>query len=134
MNIHTILKFFQKYQTSEHATIVKSNLLSNYIALANKENNELENWTVAVFEGQMSNHIVPNHPVKLGSLYLSNTVMRGEKAHEYNKSRELVDIRAIVADNQEFLDLDEKNLSPRNQRGKCVKKETKLKAFLWFIL
>ncbi|OAZ58777.1 hypothetical protein SRCM100169_03795 [Bacillus siamensis] len=130
VNVNTILKFFQNYQTSDHATIVKSNLLSNYIALANKENNELENWTVAVFEGQMSDHIVPNHPVKLGSLYLSNTVMRGEKAHEYNKSRELVDIRAIVADNQEFLDLDERKTVTSKSKRKMREERDKTQGFL----
>ncbi|MBY8911931.1 Z1 domain-containing protein [Bacillus sp. YC2] len=130
VNAQIILQFFQKYQTSEHATIVKSKLLSNYIALANRENSELKNWTVAVFEGQMSDHIVPPQPVKLGSLYLSNTVMRGERAHEYNKSKEIVDIRAIVADNQEFLDLDPKKLVPAKSKRKMREERDETQGFL----
>lgn len=47
----------------------------------------------------MLNYIVFNYFVKLGSLYLLNIVMCGEKVYEYNKFRELVDIWVIVVDN-----------------------------------
>lgn len=110
VEVEKIINYLRVYKTSTHASKVQSELISNYIQIANSEKGELSNWTVAVAEGTSSNQVVAPHPIKLGEIQLSHTVMRGENAHKYPAPPGVADVRAIVAGNQEFIDLDSSSL------------------------
>ncbi|MCM3671072.1 Z1 domain-containing protein [Mesobacillus maritimus] len=118
-----VLEFLSEYRTYRNADKVNSSKLVNYINLAN-ENNELTEWTVGIVEGDLSNKKgVGKFPVKIGNIQMKTAVMRGENAETYS-TKDSVDIRAIVASGQEFIDLDKKEVnlkSKKNTRSKRPK-------------
>lgn len=101
-----VLDYLSQYRTSEGAVKVDARKIANYIRLANGEN-ELLKWTVAIVEGARGDRSeIGAFPVNLGGIELSSAVVRGvgtKNQIAYDK----VDIKAIVAAGQEFIDIEE---------------------------
>jgi len=118
-----IINFLYSYQTSSQATKVQSAQIANYIQIVNQKN-ELSNWTIAIVEGSSRNNNVQNHKINLGEFQNINTVMRGENAHLTWKDNGALDIKAIVAGNQEFIDIDPSKINTKmNKVQKRAKRE-----------
>ncbi|MFF2447918.1 Z1 domain-containing protein [Neobacillus sp. NPDC058068] len=103
-----------------------SHLMMNYIQLAN-ENRELLNWTVAVVEGDPADRSqLGEYPVNLGSLFLESAVGRGKNVDVPIDKSNNIDIKAIVAPNQEFIDIDPdkiKGIRKREEKRKLRPRE-----------
>ncbi|MFJ7729611.1 Z1 domain-containing protein [Neobacillus sp. NPDC097160] len=103
-----------------------SHLMMNYIQLAN-ENRELLNWTVAVVEGDPADRSqLGEYPVNLGSLFLESAVGRGKNVDAPIDKSNNIDIKAIVAPNQEFIDIDPdkiKGIRKREEKRKLRPRE-----------
>lgn len=105
-----IIEFLSQYRTSEAAYVVNSQKLINYINMANTHN-ELINWTVAIVDGNENTRIdigFDKFPVQIGDITINSAVIRGVNRKD-NRS-DSVDIGAIVAAKQEFVDLDLKEV------------------------
>ena len=107
INPEDIINYLSGYQTSGSESKVDVGKITNYIKLAN-DNDELVDWTVALVEGVPRDKdltLYGKFPVNIGGLSLQSAVLRGmkTKAGNYNQ---IVDIRAIVAAGQEFIDID----------------------------
>ncbi|ARF66919.1 endonuclease [Paenibacillus larvae subsp. pulvifaciens] len=114
-----VLAFLSEYKTSQGADKVDSSKIVNYIQQVN-EIGELLYWTVAVVVGDPSDKSgLEKFPVRIGSLEIGSAVVRGVKAEEYNnKGQDKIDIRAIVASRQEFIDLNQATI--KNEKDKQV--------------
>ncbi len=110
-----VINFLSEYQTSSSASKVDVNKISDYIRLAN-DNNELMDWTVAVVEGDPRDRSDKGaFPVELGGLHLHSAVVRGVNVTPTTHNS--IDIRAIVAAGQEFIDIEEsKRKGKRNKQ------------------
>lgn len=122
-----VLAFLSEYKTSQGADKVDSTKIVNYIQQAN-EIGELLYWTIAVVEGDPSDKSgLEKFPVRFGTLEIGSAVVRGVKAEEYNnQGQDKIDIRAIVASRQEFIDLDQadiKNMKDKQEIRKLRPKE-----------
>ncbi|WP_338015843.1 Z1 domain-containing protein [Paenibacillus mesophilus] len=107
VGVDKVLTFLSEYKTSQGADKVDSTKIVNYIQQVN-DIGELLYWTVAVVEGDPSDKSgLEKFPVRLGTLKIGSAVVRGVNAEEYNNQGQAkIDIRAIVASRQEFIDLD----------------------------
>ncbi|PCN43648.1 endonuclease [Brevibacillus laterosporus] len=120
VDVKIILDFLKEYKTSKRAETVDSNLLRNFIMSANQRN-ELINWTVTIVDGNENQKNKDEaFPVYLGEIKIKNAVTRGVNAHKYKyRHNGKVDIGAIVAGNQEFVDLnceDLKGIPDKDQK------------------
>jgi hypothetical protein len=111
-----VITFLSEYRTYKNADKVDSEKITNYIGLANA-NNELIEWTIAIVEGDLTDRKgFGRFPVQIGYTRLETAVMRGEKAESSNGDYHL-DIKAIVASGQEFIDLDKNDINLKNKSG-----------------
>lgn len=122
-----VLAFLSEYKTSYGADKVDSSKIVNYIQQVN-EIGELLHWSVALVEGDPSDKSgLEKFPVRFGTLKIDSAVVRGVKAEEYNnQGQDKIDIRAIVASRQEFIDLDQaaiKNMKDKQEIRKLRPKE-----------
>lgn len=126
-----VLRFLSEYKTSQGADKVDSSKIVNYIRRVN-EIGELLYWTVAIVEGDPSNKSgLEKFPVRFGTLEISSTVVRGVNAEKYNNPREdKIDIRAIVASRQEFIDLDQDAIKNEKDKEKIRTLRPKEKGIL----
>lgn len=106
-----------------------SRLMKNYIDLAN-ENGELLNWTVAIVEGDPADRTkIGQYSVKLGNIALDTAVGRGKDVKEPANKENDIDIKAIVAPNQEYIDINSeklKGIKDRKEKRKLRPKESGL--------
>ncbi|WP_098742053.1 Z1 domain-containing protein [Paenibacillus sp. EZ-K15] len=119
VDVNTVLNFLSEYKTSQGADKVDNIKIVNYIRQVN-EIGELLHWTVAVVEGEPRDKSgLEKFPVRFGSFKIDSAVVRGVKAEEYNNQGQAkIDIRAIVASRQEFIDLDQvaiKNMKDKQE-------------------
>lgn len=107
VKVNTVLNFLTEYKTSQGADKVDNSKIVNYIRQVN-DMGELLHWTVAVVEGEPRDKSgLEKFPVQFGTFKIDSAVVRGVKAEEYNNQGQAkIDIRAIVASRQEFIDLD----------------------------
>ncbi|MEH7200588.1 Z1 domain-containing protein, partial [Priestia megaterium] len=116
-----IVKFLGEYQTSKTAYVVNSQKLINYINMANSHG-ELINWTVAIVDGNENKKIndgLDTHRVQMGNVTINGAVIRGVKAAERPiNMTDRVDIGAIVASKQEFIDLNPEEV--KKQKDKTI--------------
>jgi hypothetical protein len=111
-----VITFLLEYRTYKYANKVDSEKLANYIRLAN-DNSELLEWTIALVEGDLSDRKgFGRFPVQIGKTLLETAVMRGENAESLIGDNHL-DIKAIVASGQEFIDLDKKDIDLKDKKG-----------------
>lgn len=119
-----IKEYLSDYQT--RGDKADSQRMKEYIQLAN-ENGELKEWTVAVIEGAANKkNEVEYYPVHVGQVALKSAVLRGVKI---DKPFNNIDIKAIVAPNQEYIDLDInkiKDVKDRAEKRKFRAKENGL--------
>ncbi|WP_066250523.1 Z1 domain-containing protein [Neobacillus drentensis] len=109
-----VKEYLSKYETK--GTKAVSGLMRDYIGLAN-ENGELLNWTVAIVEGDPGDRTgIGQYPVSLGSLYLESAVGRGTGIEPPINKNQDVDIKAIVAANQEYIDIDPEKVKGKKDR------------------
>lgn len=100
----TVKEYLSDYQTKGDKA--DSQRIKDYIQLAN-ENGELREWTVAVVEGGANDKTEEGHyPVNIGQISLKSAVLRGVNIPEPINKENNIDIKAIVAPNQEYIDLD----------------------------
>ncbi|HDR4604107.1 Z1 domain-containing protein [Bacillus cereus] len=131
VDVTLIIDYLREYRTSEKATSVISTQIIDYIQRAN-QHGELINWNVAIVDGdenQKNNMGV--FPVVFGDVKINNAVIRGTDAFKKYGHRQIdkVDIGAIVAGKEEFIDLgieDRKSIIDKNQLRMKRKKETGL--------
>ncbi|AET59165.1 endonuclease [Paenibacillus terrae HPL-003] len=124
---NSVLKFLSEYKTRQDADKVDSSKIVNYIQQVN-EIGELLYWTVAVVEGEPRGKSgLEKFPVQFGEFKIDSAVVRGVKAEEYNnQGQDKIDIRAIVASRQEFIDLDQdaiKNMKDKKEIRMLRRKE-----------
>lgn len=125
-----VVNFLSEYKTSQGATKVDAKRISDYIELANS-NNELMQWTVAIVEGDPRDRSkLGAFPVQLGELKLNSAVVRGVEAHKNNNQQDKVDIRAIVASGQEFIDLDQSKVKGLKDKAEIRKLRSKERGML----
>jgi hypothetical protein len=107
IGVDKVLSYLAEYKTCSGAEKVDTAKLINYIRTVNK-NKELMTWTVVVVEGDTKDNINGLEPfeVQMGELRVNSAVVRGVKADKYNNQPDKIDIRAIVASRQEFVDID----------------------------
>lgn len=117
VEVNTVLNFLSEYKTSQGADKVDSGKIVNYIRRVN-ENGELLHWTVAVVEGEPRDKSgLEKFPVQFGEFKIDSAVVRGVKAEaNNNQGQTKIDIRAIVASRQEFIDLDQATI--KNMKDK----------------
>lgn len=117
VEVNTVLNFLSEYKTSQGADKVDSGKIVNYIRRVN-ENGELLHWTVAVVEGEPRDKSgLEKFPVQFGKFKIDSAVVRGVKAeNNNNQGQTKIDIRAIVASRQEFIDLDQATI--KNMKDK----------------
>lgn len=106
-----VKEFLGNYETRGNKA--DSSLMRNYIQLAN-ENGELINWTVTVVEGDPKG--AGPYPVNLGGLLLESAVGRGIEIAPPGNNEQDVDIKAIVAPNQEFIDIDPEKIKVKKDK------------------
>lgn len=107
----TIIDFLSTYQTSKTASKVNSKKLSNYISDLNNKG-ELNTFNVVVVD--ITPSTLNSHPVKakgikkwnvnLGPISIQSAVLRSI-GKDKGKANKQVDLGAIVASNQEFVDV-----------------------------
>jgi hypothetical protein len=106
-----IIDFLKKYKTISSARIVNSKKIADYISMMNKKN-KLEKFNIAVVDitkatinsrKAIENGIIP-WKVNLGKLPIESAVIRSID-QDKNKGIGVVDLGAIVAANQEFVDI-----------------------------
>lgn len=131
VGVDKVLAFLSEYKTSQGADKVDSTKIVNYIQQVN-EIGELLYWTVAVVEGDPSDKSgLEKFPVRFGSFEISSAVVRGVKAEEYNnQGQDKIDIRAIVASRQEFIDLDQAEIKSIKDKQDIRKLRPKEKGML----
>jgi len=107
-----IINFLRKYKTISSARIVNSKKIAEYISKMNKEN-LLEKFNIAVVDitkatlnsqKAIDNGITP-WKVNLGKLSIESAVIRSI-GQDKSKGIGIVDLGAIVAANQEFIDIE----------------------------
>ena len=96
-----MIELLKRDKTSESAKVASSEKILEYIETANQYQ-ELINWTVVVVDGNKNiDEVLGDYPVNLGDVKINSAVLRGA-----NRNGDRVDIGAIVADKQEFIDID----------------------------
>ncbi|PGN62197.1 endonuclease [Priestia megaterium] len=116
IKVQHIIEFLGLYRTSHTAHVVNSQKLINYINMANTHN-ELINWTVAIVDGNKNTRIdqgLDKFPVQMGDIAINGAVIRGVNRKVNTSDR--IDIGAIVAAKQEFIDLSSEEV--RKQKDK----------------
>lgn len=130
IDTQVILDFLSEYKTSQGAEKVDSERISSYIRMAN-EHNELTRWTVAIVEGDPRDKDgFTKFPVSLSKLNLKTAVVRGKNVERCYTERDKIDIRAIVASRQEFIDLDRSLLENLKDKQDIRKLRSKEKGML----
>ncbi|MEH7464128.1 Z1 domain-containing protein [Bacillus thuringiensis] len=120
VDVELIIDYLSEYRTSEKANSVISGQLIDYIQRAN-EHKELINWNVAIVDGDKNRkNNMRVFPVSFGNVQINNAVIRGTDAFKKYSYRQVnkVDIGAIVAGKEEFIDLeveDRKSIKDKNQ-------------------
>lgn len=107
-----IIEFLQKYKTISSARIVNSKKIADYIRKMNKEN-RLERFNVAVVDVTRATlnsqkaieSGITQWKVNLGKLTIESAVIRSID-QDKSKGISFVDLGAIVAANQEFVDIE----------------------------
>lgn len=123
-----VLEFLSEYKTSQGADKVDSSKMVNYIQKVN-EIGELLQWTVAVVEGDPSDKSgLGKFPVRIGTLELGSAVVRGVNAKASGQDK--IDIRAIVASRQEFVDFDQALIKNETDKEKIRMQRPKEKGIL----
>lgn len=105
-----VISYLQQYKTVSSARIVNSKKISNYIQEMNKRG-ALNKFNIAIVdvtettlrsEKAIRNNI-QRWPVKLGKIFIDSAVLRSIDMDK--KTLGVVDLGAIVAANQEFIDI-----------------------------
>ncbi|MDA1852397.1 Z1 domain-containing protein [Bacillus cereus] len=118
-----IIEFLRSYKTIASARIVNSKKIADYISKMNKEK-QLEKFNVAVVDvtkatlnsqKALDNGIAP-WKVNLGNLSIDSAVIRSID-QDKSKGIGVVDLGAIVAANQEFVDIDNKTTDKKMNIG-----------------
>ena len=118
-----VVEYLADYETSVSANKVDSKKIAEYIKRLNTEN-KLISFNVVVVDETKSTlkrkdvieQGIEKFPVKLGKIDIESTVIRATKrAGNYGVSK--VDIGALVAGNQEFVDLTVASQTERNQNN-----------------
>ncbi|WP_409294057.1 Z1 domain-containing protein [Peribacillus sp. SCS-26] len=105
-----VKEFLRDYRTSKNADKVRADYIADYIDLVN-ENGELIKWTIAVVDGDADDSSgIAAFPASIGHLELQNTVVRGVRVSPLINSENAIDLKALVAPNQEYIDLDQKEI------------------------
>ena len=120
-----IIDFLSQYRTANTAHVVNSQKLINYINMANTHN-ELTNWTVAIVDGNQNTRIdqgLDKFPVQVGNLKINGAVIRGVNRKMNTSDR--VDIGAIVAAKQEFIDLNPQEVKKQKNKDALRKMRPK---------
>jgi hypothetical protein len=107
---NTVKDFLGHYETRGNKA--DSGLMKNYIQFAN-DKGELINWTVAVVEGDPKGSA---YPVNVGGLSLNSAVGRANDMEPSGNKNQDVDIKAIVAPNQEYIDLDPEKVKEKKDK------------------
>ncbi|WP_077212399.1 Z1 domain-containing protein [Bacillus dakarensis] len=124
-----VKEFLSEFKTSGGEK-VDSAKIQKYIDFAN-DNGELTEWSVAVVEGEPSKRTkVEMFPVQLGKLKLKSAVVRGENVKPSTESSSKLDIKAIVAPNQEYIDLDQSKIEGIKDREEKRAQRDKEKGLL----
>ncbi|WP_340015667.1 Z1 domain-containing protein [Paenibacillus sp. FSL K6-1318] len=114
-----VIDFLKKYKTISSARIVNSKKIADYISKMNKEN-LLEKFNIAVVDitqdtlnkqKAIDNGITP-WKVSLGKLSIESAVVRSID-QDKSKGIGIVDLGAIVAANQEFIDFENRTKDKR---------------------
>lgn len=108
----TIIEFLSSYQTSATASKVNSKRIANYIADLNNKG-KLNTFNVAVVDVTSSTlnsqsvltKGIKRWKVNLGPISIQSAVLRSIDKDK-GKTNKLVDLGAIVASNQEFVDIE----------------------------
>jgi hypothetical protein len=126
---HLVKEYLGEYRTSSGGEKVDSDRIVDYINLAN-EKNELVRWTIAVVEGDPGDRTgVGQYPVNIGMLHLKSAVSRGVNV-EVPNNVDTIDIKAIVSPNQEYIDIDPKEIKEIKDRTEKRSKRPKEKGLL----
>lgn len=126
---HFVKEYLGEYRTSSGGEKVDSDRIVDYINLAN-EKNELVRWTIAVVEGDPGDRTgVGQYPVNIGTIHLKSAVSRGVKVEVPNNA-DTIDIKAIVSPNQEYIDIDPKEIKEIKDRTEKRSKRPKEKGLL----
>jgi len=131
LDVKLVLNYLSEYKTRQGADKVDSSKLVDYIQRVN-EQGELLHWTVAVIEGEPKDKSgLEKFPVQFGMLKIDSAVVRGVEAHKYkNNGQEKIDIRAIVASRQEFIDLDQAKIKNKKDKEEIRELRPKEKGML----
>ncbi|WP_051748532.1 Z1 domain-containing protein [Terribacillus saccharophilus] len=107
-----IIEFLKKYQTSSSASKVNSKKIANYIEDINNKGkfNKFNVAVVDVTTSTLNKPIVKSKnikkfAVKIGPVSIDSAVLRSIE-QDKGKNNKIVDLGAIVASNQEFVDID----------------------------
>ncbi|WML60832.1 Z1 domain-containing protein [Neobacillus sp. PS2-9] len=121
-----VKEYLAEYKTSSRVEKVDSLKILNYIDLVNKQG-ELTSWTVAFVEGDPADRTgVGQYPVNIGELSLNSAVVRGVRVPSPTSNATTLDIKAIVAPNQEYIDIDPekiKDIKDRDEKRRVRPKE-----------
>ncbi|WP_243840704.1 Z1 domain-containing protein [Paenisporosarcina antarctica] len=121
-----VVKYLEDYETASTVNKVDSKKIAEYIKRLNREN-KLLNFNVAVVNGTKSTlmrkdvvaHGIEKFPVKLGKIDIESTVIRAtQRGGNHGVSK--VDIGALVAAKQEFIDLNAATQIERNQNNPLI--------------
>lgn len=126
IKVEHIIKLLDSYETHQDAPKANSKRLNDYIKLAVMEN-ELINWTVAVFEGPKRSE---EFPVNLGPIHIKRPVKRGMKLKSVSEDVGKIDLGAIVSPGQEFLDLEIKDENIINDKQSMRARRSEKNGFL----
>jgi hypothetical protein len=128
---HLVIDFLKRYKTISSARIVNSKKIADYIRKMNS-NNLLEKFNIAVVDvtkatlnskKAIENGITP-WKTNLGEILIESAVIRSME-QDKSKGTGVVDLGAIVAANQEFVDIENKT-SDKKQNIELRAKENPL--------
>ncbi|KAB2332229.1 Z1 domain-containing protein [Cytobacillus depressus] len=116
---HLIIDYLKKYQTISSARIVNSKKIADYISKMNREN-LFEKFNIAVVDitnatltsKKAIDNEITQWRVNLGKLSIESAVIRSID-QDKSKGISVVDLGAIVAANQEFIDIENRSTDKR---------------------
>lgn len=131
VEVDKVLNYLSEYKTSQGADKVDSSKVVNYIRQVN-EKDELMYWTVAVVEGDPRDKSgLQKFPVQFGTFKIDSAVVRGVNIKDHNNQGQgKIDIRAIVASRQEFIDFDQSEIKDIKDKQVIRKLRPKEKGML----
>ncbi|MCY7783043.1 MULTISPECIES: Z1 domain-containing protein [Bacillus] len=120
-----VIDFLKRYETPASVNKVNSKDIASFIERMNSKN-ELQKFNVIIVGGTNSTLNSDNvmqaglkkYPVNLGKIKLETAVIRA--VEKVKNSIDNVDIGAIVASNQEFVDLEQPSQTERNKHNAAL--------------